>query len=54
MKEDHFFSPVGDREKRGNIITLEDANHDCEKQDPPHYTIKAKKIWVLAPVEWGK
>jgi hypothetical protein len=48
-----FFSGSVIERSEGNIITLEDGVITSCEQDPPHYTIKAKKIWVLAPGEWG-
>ncbi|MEW5817259.1 MAG: hypothetical protein AB1798_17920, partial [Spirochaetota bacterium] len=36
-----------------NIITLNDGMITSCNDAEPHYRIQAKKIWVLAPGEWG-
>ncbi|MFW5806190.1 MAG: hypothetical protein ACOCWU_00830 [Spirochaetota bacterium] len=36
-----------------DLVTLEDATITSSVGDPPYYRIRAKKIWVLGPGEWG-
>ncbi|TFH03994.1 MAG: hypothetical protein E4H09_04310, partial [Spirochaetales bacterium] len=38
---------------RDDIIVLEDGQVTSSKAIPPNYEIRASKIWVLAPGEWG-
>jgi lipopolysaccharide assembly outer membrane protein LptD (OstA) len=36
-----------------DIVTLKDGTITSSQADPPHYRIRARKIWVLGPGEWG-
>ena len=36
-----------------DIVTLEDGTITSSQADPPYYRIRARKIWVLGPGEWG-
>ncbi len=36
-----------------NVVTLEDGVITSSKRFPPNYSIRASKIWVLAPGEWA-
>jgi lipopolysaccharide assembly outer membrane protein LptD (OstA) len=36
-----------------DLIILDKAEITSSKPDDPYYNIKAKRIWVLAPGEWG-
>ncbi len=36
-----------------DIVTLEDGVITSSQGEPPYYRIRAKKIWVLGPGEWG-
>jgi lipopolysaccharide assembly outer membrane protein LptD (OstA) len=36
-----------------DVVTLEDGSITSSPGEPPYYQIKAKKIYVLAPGEWG-
>jgi hypothetical protein len=36
-----------------DIVTLEDGVITSSEGDPPYYRIRAQKIWVLGPGEWG-
>ena len=38
---------------RDDVIVLEDGAITSSVADPPNYQIRARKIWVLAPGEWG-
>ncbi|NBF40966.1 MAG: hypothetical protein GVY14_11165, partial [Spirochaetes bacterium] len=36
-----------------DIVTLEDGVITSSQGEPPYYRIRARKIWVLGPGEWG-
>jgi hypothetical protein len=36
-----------------DVIVVEDGVITSSRGDPPYYHIRAKKIWVLGPGEWG-
>lgn len=36
-----------------DVVVLEDGRVTSSPSDPPNYEIRASKIWVLAPGEWG-
>jgi len=38
---------------RDEVIVLDDGRITSSEADPPNYEIRARKIWVLAPGEWG-
>ncbi len=38
---------------RDDVIVLDDGVITSSEADPPNYHIRASKIWVLAPGEWG-
>ncbi|MFW5683820.1 MAG: hypothetical protein ACOC1I_03125 [Spirochaetota bacterium] len=38
---------------RDDVIVLEDGSITSSEADPPNYHIRARKIWILAPGEWG-
>lgn len=38
---------------RDDVIVLEEGRITSSQADPPNYEIRATKIWVLAPGEWG-
>ena len=38
---------------RDDVIVLEDGIITSSEADPPNYHIRASKIWILAPGEWG-
>jgi len=38
---------------RDDVIVLEDGRITSSEAVPPNYEIRASKIWVLAPGEWG-
>jgi lipopolysaccharide assembly outer membrane protein LptD (OstA) len=37
----------------GDVITLENGTITSSKPEDPYYFVRARKIWVLAPGEWG-
>jgi hypothetical protein len=50
---DFSFSGSYITRSRDDVIVLEDGAITSSEADPPHYQIRASKIWVLAPGEWG-
>ncbi|GAB6090954.1 hypothetical protein JCM12856_25470 [Spirochaeta dissipatitropha] len=50
-----MFSYSGDFITRssGDVVVMEDGTITSSESDPPNYRIKAGKIWVFAPGEWG-
>ena len=36
-----------------DVVVMEDGRVTSSRADPPNYEIRARKIWVLAPGEWG-
>lgn len=38
---------------RDEVIVLDQGRITSSEADPPNYEIRARKIWVLAPGEWG-
>ncbi|MFW5789224.1 MAG: hypothetical protein ACOCW3_04715 [Spirochaetota bacterium] len=38
---------------RDEVIVLDDGRITSSEAEPPNYEIRARKIWVLAPGEWG-
>ena len=36
-----------------DVVIIDDASITSSKPDDPYYHLKAKRIWVLAPGEWG-
>lgn len=36
-----------------DVVVMEDGRVTSSTADPPNYEIRAEKIWVLAPGEWG-
>lgn len=49
------FAVQGDRISRSpeDITVVEDGSITSSAADPPNYSIDARRIWVLAPGEWG-
>lgn len=53
--EDVDFSVFGERISRSpdEIIVVDNGVITSSQADPPNYRIKARRIWILAPGEWG-
>lgn len=53
--EDSDFSVAGERITRSaeEIIVIDGGEITSSRADPPNYSIRARRIWVLAPGEWG-
>ncbi|MFP4154027.1 MAG: hypothetical protein ACLFSV_14365, partial [Alkalispirochaeta sp.] len=53
--EDVDFSVQGERITRSaeEIIVVDGGTITSSQSDPPNYRIRARRIWVLAPGEWG-
>jgi hypothetical protein len=53
--EDVDFSFAGSYITRSaeDVVVMEDGRVTSSVADPPNYEIRARKIWVLAPGEWG-
>lgn len=49
------FSVAGERITRSadEIIVIDGGEITSSRADPPNYSIRARRIWVLAPGEWG-
>lgn len=54
-REDVEFSVSGERITRSpdEIIVVDGGTITSSQADPPNYRIRARRIWVLAPGEWG-
>jgi hypothetical protein len=53
--DDVEFSVSGERITRSaeEIIVIDGGTITSSRADPPNYRIRARRIWVLAPGEWG-
>lgn len=49
----HFSGDAISRLENDTIILERGIITSCDSEKDPHYQIKAKKIWVLAPGEWA-
>ncbi|NOY09384.1 MAG: LPS-assembly protein LptD, partial [Spirochaetes bacterium] len=50
----YFFKGKEIIRKKNDVVILNNGSiTSCALKDNPHYHIKAKKIWVLAPGEWA-
>ncbi len=50
---DFMFGGTYITRSRDDVIVLDDGVITSSEADPPNYSIRANKIWVLAPGEWG-
>ncbi len=49
----YYFSADSIDKNEGSVLVLNNGEITSSTADPPNYTLKAKKMWLLGPNEWA-